>query len=120
MDGKLDALVPQLLAAATKPENINFNGTLVYALGKFDCSAYFPQLVEISVSHGYEACMEAMCAIDEQNVHPTQDQLDQAESILQQTANTNLLPHQKEALQLITTRFYESSRFNKALDPFQR
>ena len=51
--------VDPLFAAALKKENINYNGSLVYALTELDCSHKLRELFEILFYHGYEAQVHA-------------------------------------------------------------
>ena len=51
--------VEPLFAAALKKENINYNGSLVYALTELDCSHKLRELFEILFYHGYEAQVHA-------------------------------------------------------------
>lgn len=59
------ALEP-LLAAILKKENINYNGTLVYALSGLDCTHKLCELFEMLFYHGYEAKLGAYNIISEQ------------------------------------------------------
>jgi hypothetical protein len=56
--------VQPLLRAILKTENIGANGTLVYALGHFDCSNLFKEICLILFHHGYEARQMAWMIID--------------------------------------------------------
>jgi hypothetical protein len=56
--GNADAIDP-LFNAALKKENINYNGTLVYAAGKFSCTHKMKELFQILFYHGYEAQLGA-------------------------------------------------------------
>ncbi|MBS1585350.1 MAG: hypothetical protein JSS82_07345 [Bacteroidetes bacterium] len=58
--------VDPLLNAILKPENINYNGTLVYALSYLDCSRKLPELFEVLFYHGYEAKLMASEIIGKQ------------------------------------------------------
>lgn len=58
--------VEPLLLAITKKENLNYNGTLVYALQTLDCSRKLKELFEILFYQGYEAKMGAMGVLNEQ------------------------------------------------------
>lgn len=58
--------VDPLLSAILKSENINYNGTLVYALSDLDCSQKLVPLFDILFYHGYEAKVMALGIIDEQ------------------------------------------------------
>lgn len=58
--------IEPLLRAVLKTENINFNGTLVYALSGFDCSQKLVTLFDILFYHGYEAKVMASGVIGEQ------------------------------------------------------
>ena len=60
-----DAAVIPLLAAITKPENANNRGTLVYALGAFDCLNHLEALVDLVLTGNYEVSTCAFSIIDE-------------------------------------------------------
>jgi hypothetical protein len=49
-----EALEP-LMKAIFKKENLNYNGTLVFALQTLNCSHKFKELFEILFYHGYES-----------------------------------------------------------------
>ncbi|TGD83264.1 HEAT repeat domain-containing protein [Hymenobacter wooponensis] len=57
--------VQPLLHAILKTENIGANGTLVYALGHFDCNNLFKEICLILFYHGYEARQMAWMIIDD-------------------------------------------------------
>jgi len=75
MDIDDNKAVEPLINAILKKENINHNGTLVYALEKFDCSNKFKELFEILFYHGYEAKIGARHILAEQQFSFTQQDL---------------------------------------------
>ena len=107
IDLRLEEAVPVLLKSALNRDNIGFNGTLVYALGHFDCLLYFSQLVEISIFHGYEAVWAAMSIIDDQKLNPSKRQLEEALSVIESAVSNDLTEEQTRALDLIKERYYE-------------
>lgn len=66
IDGKHEELVPKLLERIHDPRTKGANGTLVYALGHFDCSKYFTDLVRFAVTLGFEAHWGAMSILGKQ------------------------------------------------------
>lgn len=58
--------VEPLFNAILKKENINYNGTLVYALEGLNCSLKFRDLFDILFYHGYEAKVSAHAILSEQ------------------------------------------------------
>ncbi|MEO9476235.1 MAG: hypothetical protein ABJG41_11895 [Cyclobacteriaceae bacterium] len=59
------ALEP-LLTAIFKPENHNFNGTLVYALEQLDCTNKLKDVFKILFYESYEAKISAYAILDKQ------------------------------------------------------
>ncbi len=59
--------VNPLFAAILKKENVNYNGTLVYALERLDCSGKFKELFEVLFYHGEAAQMSAYSILSEQD-----------------------------------------------------
>ena len=60
MDRKLNSAVPYLIDAIAHPRDINNRGTLVYALGDLDCSAYFLFLFALSFDPSFEVASESV------------------------------------------------------------
>lgn len=55
-----------LLNAINKSQNLNRNGTMVYALEKLDCSKKLSEIFDILFYQGYEAKMGAAAVLNEQ------------------------------------------------------
>ena len=53
--------VDALLNAIAHPENANHRGTLVHALGAFDCSEHVEELVDLALTGNFEV---ASCAFN--------------------------------------------------------
>ncbi len=66
-----EAAVPALLRAIHEPANENNRGTLVYALGVFNCSEHFSALFSLAVSGNYEVQCHALSILQEQRFAPT-------------------------------------------------
>jgi hypothetical protein len=58
--------VQPLLDSIFKKENLNYNGTMVFALESLDCSKNFKDIFKILFYQGYEAKMSAYAILDEQ------------------------------------------------------
>jgi HEAT repeat protein len=54
-----------LLEAITKPENVDYRGTLVHALSAFNCIEHLEVLVDICVTGDFEVSSGAFNAIEE-------------------------------------------------------
>jgi HEAT repeat protein len=63
--GDANAVEP-LIRAILKPENVNHRGTLVFALGAFDCGPWLETLVDLALTGNFEVCVGA-CGIVEQS-----------------------------------------------------
>lgn len=59
-------VVPALLCAIFKPEHVNNNGSIVYALVQFDCADLLEEIMLIIFYHGAEASFTANIALQEQ------------------------------------------------------
>lgn len=105
-DSGLGELAPVLLERSLEPKMIGWNGTLIYALGHFDCSRYFAQLAEVAVSHGYEAAWGSMSIIDEQEIQPTREELEGAKAIMKRAKKEGLSDDQEEAWGMIEGRYF--------------
>jgi len=77
--GDPSAVVP-LFEAILNPENVNHRGTLVYALGVFDCSAHLSILVDLVLSGNFEVSAGAIDIIDE--IPLTEKQIIEIQKIL--------------------------------------
>jgi HEAT repeat protein len=62
--GDVSAVEP-LLRAIANPENINHRGTLVYALGAFNCTAFLEVLVDLALTGNFEVSIGAFGIIAE-------------------------------------------------------
>jgi hypothetical protein len=58
--------VEPLINSIFKKENLNYNGTMVFALESLDCSKNFKDIFKILFYQGYEAKMSAYAILDEQ------------------------------------------------------
>lgn len=61
-----DRAITPLLKAIFKPENRNYNGTLVYALGSLNCKDILVELFKILFYESYESKMGAYAILEEQ------------------------------------------------------
>jgi len=68
------ALEP-LLTAIFKKENLNYNGTMVFALESLDCRQKLKEIFKIFFYQGYEAKMSAHAILSEQIFECTEDDL---------------------------------------------
>ena len=64
-----------LLKAIFKPENKNYNGTLVYALETLDCKSKLVEIFQILFYHQYESKMGACTILEEQIFEFTSNEL---------------------------------------------
>lgn len=65
MDVLDERAVGPLLRAISKPENANHRGTLVYALGAFNCEAYLEIVVDLALTGNYEVSAGACSILEE-------------------------------------------------------
>jgi HEAT repeat protein len=65
MDIGDESAVPPLLSAISRPENINHRGTLVYALGAFNCEPFLDVLVDLALTGNFEISTGAYAIIEE-------------------------------------------------------
>ena len=65
-DLKAHQAVKPLLTSIFKPENRNYNGTMVYALQELNCEHLLVEIFQILFYHDYEAKMGAMTILEEQ------------------------------------------------------
>jgi hypothetical protein len=106
LDDNLEELVPALAAAVARSTNIGANGTLVYALGHFDCSRYFELLFDVALHHKYEASGEAFSILLEQDFNLSKDQLLAVKIAINETNIDSLTDFQQVALDGIRRRFF--------------
>lgn len=65
-DLKAHQAVKPLIASIFKPENKNYNGTMVYALQELNCEHQLVELFQILFYHDYEAKTGAITILEEQ------------------------------------------------------
>ena len=65
-DLKANRAIEPLLAAISKPENLNYNGTMVYALQTMDCKDKLVEIFKILFYQGWEAKQMASMILNEQ------------------------------------------------------
>lgn len=65
MDIGSEGAVGPLLQAISKPENRNHRGTLVYALGAFNCEPFLEILVDLVLTGNFEVSTGAFGIIEE-------------------------------------------------------
>lgn len=98
--------VQPLLQAIARPENLNHRGTLVYALGAFDCESFLEPLVDLALTGNFEVSTGALSIIEEAAI--STDALRRVNQQLQSYAASTLVSeHHKmayEALSEITDR----------------
>lgn len=64
-DSKDERVPDALIRMIQRPDLKNRRGTLVYALGSFDCSRHFDVLVQLIVDGNFEVSHEALYRIEE-------------------------------------------------------
>jgi HEAT repeat protein len=69
-----DAAILPLLSAIARPENANNRGTLVYALGAFDCRNHVETLVDLALTGNFEVATGAFQIIADFEASPLIDQ----------------------------------------------
>lgn len=72
---KPQAALEPLLTAIFKPENHNYNGTLVFALEQLDCTNKLKDVFRILFYESYEAKMSAYAILDKQIFEFTRTEL---------------------------------------------
>lgn len=65
MDLGNESAVGPLLNAISKPANFNHRGTLVYALGAFNCEPFLEVLVDLAITGNFEVSTGAFSIIHE-------------------------------------------------------
>ncbi len=74
--------IEPLFKAIHKPENKNYRGTLVYALGGLDCSSHFLQIFDLALAENYEVRSGAISILDNQRFFVTFEELNDAKTKL--------------------------------------
>ena len=74
--------IEPLFKAIHKPENKNYRGTLVYALGGLDCSSHFLQIFDLALAESYEVRWGALSILDEQHFFVNFEALNDAKAKL--------------------------------------
>lgn len=97
--------LPHLAMAIARPSNIGANGTLVYALGHFDCREYFELLVNVAIHHGFEASQGALCILTQNDFELSGHQLSKLERDLDGVSRHPLLDFQMYAVGRIREHF---------------
>ena len=105
IDGNHGELVPKLLGRINDPKTKGANGTLVYALGHFDCSEYFTDLVRFAVTLGYDAHFGAMCILGEQKFWINEEDIKQIKDLFDSLDDAALKEYHKEAIRIISESF---------------
>lgn len=65
MDLRDESAVGPLLRAISKAENVNHRGTLVYALGAFNCEPFLEVLVDLVLTGNFEVSTGAFSILEE-------------------------------------------------------
>jgi len=65
MDIRDASAVGPLLQAISRPENVNHRGTLIYALGAFNCGAFLEVLVDLVLTGNFEVSTGAFGILEE-------------------------------------------------------
>lgn len=105
-DNRGEEAVPILATAIARTENIGANGTLVYALGHFDCRQYCELLITVALHHRFEASQEAMMILTEKDCDFLDDQLLTVKKELDAAGQGALLDYQQYALGRIRKHFF--------------
>lgn len=74
-DIKDNRAIEPLIIAISKKANLNYNGTMVYALESLDCSKKLTEIFQILFYQGYEAKWSAYTILSEQIFEFTKDDL---------------------------------------------
>lgn len=70
MDRQAEAAIAPLIRAILKPENEHHRGTLVYALGAFDCEPCVELLIDLALTGNYEVSLGACSIIYDMTLAP--------------------------------------------------
>ena len=106
IDAKAVDAIPALTDAIRNTEHIGANGTLVYALGHFDCSSHFGLLVAVALRHEFEASLEARKILTEHDLVLQDDQLAECRRFIDSLDVNGLTEFQRAALVEIRERFF--------------
>jgi HEAT repeat protein len=98
VDLRNESAVGPLLRAISKPENVNHRGTLVYALGAFNCEAFLEVLVDLALTGNFEVAVGAVGIIEESATSAEAIQRVQAQ-LRQFDLSSLVAEHHKMALQ---------------------
>ena len=100
MDIGDDSAVGPLLCAISKPDNLNHRGTLVYALGAFNCEPFLEVLVDLVLTGNFEVSTGAYGIIEESAT--SSDAMQRVRRQIQKYAHSTLAAeHQKLALEAL-------------------
>jgi HEAT repeat protein len=100
MDLGDESAVGPLLQAISKPENINHRGTLVYALGAFNCEPFLEVLVDLVLTGNFEVSTGAFGIIEESAT--SADAMQRVRRQIQKYAHSALaIEHQKHGLEAL-------------------
>jgi HEAT repeats len=100
MDIGNESAVGPLLQAISKPENLNHRGTLVYALGAFNCEPFIEALVDLVLTGNFEVSTGAFGIIQESAT--STDAMERVRRQVQKYAHSTLAAeHQKLALEAL-------------------
>jgi HEAT repeat protein len=100
MDIGDESAVGPLLRAISKPENLNHRGTLVYALGAFNCEPFLEVLVDLVLTGNFEVSTGAFGMIEESAT--SADAMQRVRRQIQKYAPSTLAAeHQKLALEAL-------------------
>ena len=99
--------IPSLTQAITAFNNIDANGTLVYALGHFECSPHFELLVSVALRHQFEASWTAHDILKEHEFELRNTQLEETRRFIESLDIDGLTNFQQDALATIIEKFFE-------------
>lgn len=105
IDARAVGAIPALSEAIARADNVGSNGTLVYALGHFDCSEHFQLLVSVALRHRFEASMEARRILAEHDFVLQDHQLEECGRWLGALRLSELTDSQRQAMAEIRDRF---------------
>jgi hypothetical protein len=97
--------IPALTDAIMNADNVGANGTLVYALGHFDCNPYFRLLVAVALRHKFEASCEACSILLEHDFELLDKQIAECRRLVDSAQEDTLTDFQMVALAQIRERF---------------
>ena len=91
-DRKLQKAVPALVNAILNPANLNYRGTLVYALEVMDCTQLFSFLFRLALEGNYECRMIALGILANKCFYVSDDELNEAQLLLAEYSNASVPP----------------------------